>query len=154
MNNLNIGNRIKKLRTEKDLMQKELSNILSLSPSSISNYEKDAYWPDLKTICKMADYFNVTTDYILGRTEYRCPPEVLDKYVTKDYMIHNIVNTLLTMDSNSLNTVLTYVNFLKNEHDSRLEKQQDAAYSENARNSSAPVRQSHKTYENAKNGEA
>ncbi len=111
-----VGKTIAQLRMEKGLRQKDLSDILSLSPSSISNYETGAYWPDLSTLCEIADYFNVTTDYLLGRTEYRCPPEILDKYVTKDYAINSIVNTLLSLDSASVDAVLKYADYLKANH--------------------------------------
>ncbi|HBA47643.1 MAG TPA: hypothetical protein DCZ91_07545 [Lachnospiraceae bacterium] len=144
-----IGETITKLRTEKGLRQKDLSAILSLSPSSISNYEKDEYWPDLNTICKMADYFNVTTDYILGRTEYRCPPEILDKYVTKDYIVHDIINTLLTLDPDSVNAAVNYVNYLKEKHIKLMEKPAENS-SGNVRNASAHTEQPHKASKNTK----
>lgn len=108
-----IGANIAKLRKEKGLLQRELSSILHMSPSNISNYENNAYWPDLKTVCRMADYFGVTTDYLLGRTDYRCPPEMLSEYITSDYTVHNIVNTLLCLDSSSLDAAVKYINFLK-----------------------------------------
>lgn len=120
-----VGKIIVKLRMEKGLRQKDLSEILSMSPSNISNYENDEYWLDLDTICQLADYFNVTTDYLLGRTEYRCPPEILNKYISTDYTIHNIVNTLLTLDSASLNAALKYVDYLKENHDRMIGKNKD-----------------------------
>ena len=145
-----IGETITKLRTEKGLLQKDLSAILSLSPSSISNYEKDEYWPDLNTICKMADYFNVTTDYILGRTEYRCPPEILDKYVTKDYVVHDIINTLLTLDTDSINAAVNYVNYLKEKEKlNRIMEKPTSGSSGKVRNASV-TGQLHKTSQNTK----
>lgn len=111
-----VGKIIAELRKEKGLRQKDLSIILNMSPSNISNYESGAYWPDLDTICQMADFFNVTTDYLLGRTEYRCPPDVLDKYTASDYIIHNILNSLLSLDSGSLDAVVKYVDYLKTQN--------------------------------------
>lgn len=108
-----IGAIIAELRREKGLLQKDLSDILNMSPSNISNYENGAYWPDLDTICKLADFFQVTTDYLLGRSEYRCPPETLNQYISSDYTVHNIVNTLLSLDSGSLDAVVKYVDYLK-----------------------------------------
>ncbi len=108
-----VGKIIAELRRERGLRQSDLSQILSMSPSNISNYENANYWPDAGTICKMANLFNITTDYLLGRTDYRCPPEDLERYVTPDYTIHNIVNTLLSLDTNSVNAVVKYVEYLK-----------------------------------------
>ena len=108
-----VGKRIANLRQEKKLTQKTLAKILNMSPSNISNYESETYWPNLDTISKLADLFNVTTDYLLGRTDYRCSPETLENYVSSDYTVQDIVNTLLTLDEGSRDAVAKYVNFLE-----------------------------------------
>lgn len=64
-----LGNKIKQLRLERDLSQKELGQILGVSNVTISMYENNDRQPDSETIKKLADYFRVTTDYLLGRTE-------------------------------------------------------------------------------------
>lgn len=64
-----LGNKIKQLRLERDLSQKELGQILGVSNVTISMYENNDRQPDGETIKMLADYFRVTTDYLLGRTE-------------------------------------------------------------------------------------
>lgn len=64
-----IGKRIKLLRTEKDVTQKELADFLGLTPKMISFYEKGERFPPHDIIYKLSDYFNVTTDYLLGKTD-------------------------------------------------------------------------------------
>lgn len=108
-----IGSTITELRIETGLKQKKLSTILSMSPSNISNYEHEVYWPDLGTLCKIADLFNVTTDYLLCRTDYRCSPEALDRYFSADSTLCGILNTLLSLDMASLNAVAKFVDFVK-----------------------------------------
>ncbi|SHF50996.1 helix-turn-helix domain-containing protein [Caloramator proteoclasticus] len=66
---MHIGDRIKKLRTEKQITQPELAKILGVSRSTIAMYENNEREPNIKTINKIADFFNVTTDYLLGRTD-------------------------------------------------------------------------------------
>lgn len=66
-----IGNRIKLLRLEKGNTQKQLSEYLGLTPKMISFYEKEERFPPHDIILKLADYFEVTTDYLLGRTDTR-----------------------------------------------------------------------------------
>ncbi|WZL73102.1 S24 family peptidase [Clostridiaceae bacterium 35-E11] len=61
------GDRFKKLRKEKKLTQVQLGNILNTSHATINRYEKGIHQPDLNTINKIAEIFNVTTDYLLGR---------------------------------------------------------------------------------------
>lgn len=62
-----IKDRIKKLRLEKKLNQPELARIMNVSKQTISNWENGNRIPDTLTIKKLADFFNVSTDYILGK---------------------------------------------------------------------------------------
>lgn len=61
-------NILKSLRVAKGLTQDELSKQLNISRSTIGMYEKGAREPDFETLKLIADYFNVDTDYLLGRT--------------------------------------------------------------------------------------
>lgn len=108
-----VGVKIAKLRKEKEVGQKELAAFLRMSIGTISNYEKGVHSPDLSTLCKLADYFQVTTDYLLGRTSYRCAPEVLDDYLTSDYTVNHIVNTILSLNPEARSAVIHYANYLK-----------------------------------------
>jgi len=114
----NVGEILTELRKEKELSQKDLAALLNLSISTISNYENGVHSPDLDTLRKIADFFGVTTDYLLGRTGYRCPPETLREYITTDYTISDFVNTVLSLDSASRNAVTIYVDFVKHFHSS------------------------------------
>lgn len=62
-------NVLKGLRTSYGLTQNELSKSLKMSRSTIGMYEKGAREPDFETLELIADYFNVDTDYLLGRTD-------------------------------------------------------------------------------------
>lgn len=65
---MSFGNRLKLLREEKLLSREELSDKFNLSYSTISKYETDIRFPDQATLKMIADYFDVSTDYLLGRT--------------------------------------------------------------------------------------
>ncbi|MCR2046330.1 helix-turn-helix domain-containing protein [Acetatifactor muris] len=114
-----VGQRLSQLRKERELGQKELAALLNMSIGTISNYENNVHAPDLATLCKLADFFQVTTDYLLGRTGYRCPPENLDRYITSDYTIHGITNVILSLDSKSRDAAISYVNYLRDTQNSR-----------------------------------
>ncbi|WP_242691049.1 helix-turn-helix domain-containing protein [Cytobacillus praedii] len=58
-----LGNRIKSLRKTKKLTQKEFGDIFKLGESTISMYERDERKPDYEILQKIADYFEVTTDF-------------------------------------------------------------------------------------------
>ncbi|KHO63394.1 SOS-response transcriptional repressors (RecA-mediated autopeptidases) [Thermoanaerobacter sp. YS13] len=64
-------NRIRDLRTEKGISQNELAKALGLTQQAISAYENGLREPDLETLNKIANYFNVSIDYLLGRTDIR-----------------------------------------------------------------------------------
>lgn len=108
-----VGQILTELRKERNLGQKELAVLLNMSISTISNYENNVHSPDLATLSKLATFFQVTTDYLLGRTGYRCSPELLDRYITSDYTVNSIVNTLLSLDSVSRSSAMSYVNYLR-----------------------------------------
>ncbi|QAS52841.1 helix-turn-helix domain-containing protein [Halobacillus litoralis] len=63
------GNRLKELRREKKLTQAELGKIIHVSKVSISGYESGDRSPDTENLRELADFFGVTTDYLLGRSE-------------------------------------------------------------------------------------
>ncbi|MGE5474103.1 MAG: helix-turn-helix domain-containing protein [Ignavibacteriales bacterium] len=68
-----IGFRLRNLREEINLTQKELSHLLKLTPGAIGLYEQGRRTPDCTTLCKLADFYNVSVDYILCRTHNRNP---------------------------------------------------------------------------------
>ena len=59
-------NRLKKLRTNKSLTQKELATILNVSQNAIFNWENGKREPSIDMLRKIADYFNVSVDYLIG----------------------------------------------------------------------------------------
>ena len=59
--------RLKELRESKGLTQKEVAEIIGYSEISYARYEKGEREPDITTLCKLAEYFNVTVDYLIGR---------------------------------------------------------------------------------------
>ena len=66
---LKIGAIIKELRVGNGLTQIQLGKQISLAESTISLYESGKRIPELATVERLADLFNVTTDYLLGRTK-------------------------------------------------------------------------------------
>lgn len=64
-----FSKRLIELRNREKLTQKELAAKLNLGRGALSLYEIGQREPDLQTIKNMADYFNVSTDYLLGRTK-------------------------------------------------------------------------------------
>ena len=63
--------KLKELRKEKGISQLKLAMDLSMNQNTISRYETEERQADYETLIKIADYFNVSIDYLLGRTETR-----------------------------------------------------------------------------------
>lgn len=66
-----FGRRLKELRLDKKINQAELGEIIGISPSTVGMYEREQRFPDKDTLGKIADYFEVSVDYLLGRTDER-----------------------------------------------------------------------------------
>lgn len=64
-----FGEKLAELRREKKLSQYELADRLGFSRGQLANYEQGTREPDFKTLQLIADYFSVTTDYLLGRVD-------------------------------------------------------------------------------------
>lgn len=77
-----FGERFKKLRKAKNLTQKELTDYLFekykviISSASISAYENDKGIPEMPLLNNIADYFNVSLDYLMGRSDVIKPVEI------------------------------------------------------------------------------
>lgn len=76
--------RLKELRYKKELSQRELASILNMSPSTIAMYETGQREPDAETLKKIADFFGVTIDYLLGRTDTPSPVDKITDSVSDD----------------------------------------------------------------------
>lgn len=64
-------NRLRLLRTEREESLEKVANYLNVSIQTISNYETEKRDMTPDTIIKLANYFNVSTDYLLGKTDTR-----------------------------------------------------------------------------------
>ncbi|NOU96479.1 helix-turn-helix domain-containing protein [Paenibacillus sp. LMG 31456] len=103
---MNFGNRIVELRNEKRLTQEELARKLEITRASLSHYENNRREPDHGTTQKIANFFNVSVDYLLSRTkdpkasEYLETSEFTDSLELSDQEILKKFN--LTIDGKAL----------------------------------------------------
>lgn len=66
-----FSKRLISLRKEKNLTQEHVAKIINKKRSTVSGYETEGKEPDLETVCILAGYFGVTTDYLLGYSDER-----------------------------------------------------------------------------------
>jgi len=68
---MELSKRLKEIREEKGLSQRELAKLLNIDKSTVAKYETGERSPDADMIVKLADFFDVSTDFLLGRKEYK-----------------------------------------------------------------------------------
>lgn len=68
---MNFAHRLKQLRKSFDLTQESFANKISSSRSTIAGYETERKEPDYETLKKIADFFDVSVDYLLGITDIK-----------------------------------------------------------------------------------
>jgi len=136
------GERLKFLREKKGLTQKDVATKLGLEPAAISKYELDMREPNIEALKKLASIFNVSIDYLLGRTSdvYASDADrdvldlslIKDKYnlfsrkvnkikdiYTNDTTVQGVVNELCcgvgktTYGESKINTNISFVNILE-----------------------------------------
>ena len=66
-----FAQRIKELRNEKKQTQKDMAELLGIKLRAYQYYESGTHYPEVPNLIKLADYFGVTTDYLLGRSDSR-----------------------------------------------------------------------------------
>ena len=66
-----FNNRLRLLRTERGLTQRQMADMLGLTERNYQRYESDSPMPRYKMLLELADYFGVSLDYLFGRTEKR-----------------------------------------------------------------------------------
>ena len=86
-----LGELIAELRQDRGLTQKELGDILCVSSGTISNYENGVHLPDVDKVIALANYFHVTTDYLLGRTSSNLPVELLQQAITNEKTLGDVM---------------------------------------------------------------
>ena len=68
-----VLHRIRDLREDNDITQAQMAKYLNVNQRTYSRYERGEHEMTLETICKIADYYNVSVDYLLNRTDRKTP---------------------------------------------------------------------------------
>jgi transcriptional regulator with XRE-family HTH domain len=83
---LMFGQRLKELRKEKKLTAKQFGEKFNLAESTISGYETGARKPDIELVRSFANFFEVTSDYLLGISDMRNPLQDLAAHRSDNHM--------------------------------------------------------------------
>ena len=91
---MNIGQKLFQLRTSRGVYQKDLAEYLEVSVGTISNYENGVHSPDLNTLCRLAEYFQVSTDYLLQLTDNSDSMQDLNQQLSQEYTVGKALNVI------------------------------------------------------------
>lgn len=85
--------RLKQLRTKRGMSQSELGKIIGVSPSTIGMYEQERRLPEVPTLKRIASFFNVSVDYLLGN-DITVPINDMNQFLSQAQIIFdgNAVN--------------------------------------------------------------
>lgn len=97
-----MGSRIKELRKRENKVQSDLAEIVNASQQSVSQWEKDPRSLPMDVAWKLADYFQVSIDYLLNRTDIAAFPnkyysELTEKIAGLSKDDQHIVNVLIDL---------------------------------------------------------
>lgn len=120
-----LGDRLKELRLNNGLKQSDLLKKFNLSSARYSQYENDKRVPDYELLIKFADFYNVSIDYLLGRTNV-IKPEKIDE--------NDLLAKLNTADSETKASVEQFLNYLLYEKERKNKEKEDNSTKKNTDN--------------------
>lgn len=104
---------IRGLREDRDIKQIEIANVLGTSQQHYSKYENGEYELPLRALGILADYYGVSADYLMGRTESREGVAGLNKKVSGEYTMGALTSDVLSLDAKSRDAVIDYISLQK-----------------------------------------
>lgn len=120
-----LGDRLKELRLNNGLKQSDLLKKFNLSSARYSQYENDKRVPDYELLIKFADFYNVSIDYLLGRTNV-IKPENIDE--------DDLLSKINTADSETKASVEQFLNYLLYEKERKNKEKEDNSTKKNTDN--------------------
>ena len=110
---MNFGEKLYQLRNERGIYQKQLAEFLGVSIGTISNYENGVHYPDLETLCRFAEYFQVTTDYLLDLTRNSMAIDKLNIELADGYTVGTALNTMATLSHSGRKKLTKYLAMIR-----------------------------------------
>jgi len=109
-----ISEIIRGLREDKDLKQADIAKLIGTTQQQYSKYETGDSDLPVRVLIILANFYEVSTDYILGRTYCRESVAGLNKKVIAEYTTGNIISDILSLNSERRAAVIDYISFQKN----------------------------------------
>lgn len=105
---MNFRTRLKQLRNEKKINQRELANFLKVAPSTISMYESGQREPNFEVLESLADFFNVDLNYLLGKSDKTTKLMIEDSQPPQGLQIPVLGNVAAGIPISAVEDILDY----------------------------------------------
>ena len=91
-----MKNNLKQIRNSKNLLQTRVAMDLNITQETVSSYETGRVFPSSDMLIKLADYYNTSIDYLLGRTDYDMPINTIkpQNISDSDFVLLSKINKL------------------------------------------------------------
>lgn len=116
-----IGDTLKRLRNLKNITSEELCTQIGIKSGSYRNYERNDRKPDYETLIKLADFYGVTTDYLLGRPNAKPPADPVEEFSDRVQMQEQeqiILKKWLALDEKQRRAVYDFMADIVHEYES------------------------------------
>jgi transcriptional regulator with XRE-family HTH domain len=125
---MNFGDILQELRKDHNLKQRDVANALKVSVSTISHYESGNSMPDLEALIFFANFFGVSTDYLLGRTRSSIDYSTFCRTVRlrdgSTTSLEEVMNHVINLSEQSQTDIVRLINLYKLSDDLRHMKMQ------------------------------
>ena len=108
-----FGELLAELRMDQKMKQKELAVQLHVTSGTISNYENGVHLPDIDKLIALADIFQVTTDYLLGRCSVNVSSDYLEKTVCGTTTVGKVIEDILNLPLEKKKAIALILNDMK-----------------------------------------
>ncbi len=95
------------VRKNRGISQQQLADVLGISQQSVNKYENHNIEPDIATLIKISDYFGISVDFLIGRSENE---DVEKMILTDERYVLNIYRSLDAAEKNCVKTVIETLN--------------------------------------------
>lgn len=108
-----LGMRLKNLREGRDMKQIQVAKLLHTSQQNYSKYENAQVELPFEILIKLADLYDVSTDYLLGRSATQKELDIIVQQQIGDRSIIDLINDIESLNTNHRLSLLDYLDYLK-----------------------------------------
>lgn len=113
---MNFSENLKMLREKYNYTQQQLADALHVTKNSISHYERGISMPDLGILCALADIFDVSLDYLLGRSDFNLPYNKLKNKIGKNISAGKLLESIIQLDNNHCTDLIKMLYYIESDN--------------------------------------